>query len=450
MVGPSWCSPWLILLGAALVSSSVMAAPCTVPNAIANGQVADASKVMDNFNAVANCAQQGVTTTGSPTAGAIPVFSGPGSITKGNLTGDVTTSGDANTTLSNTGVTPGIYLNANVTVDSKGRVTSATNGNGGGGGGGGQLTLVQQYVAGGTDNGFDFTVPNLFLSLEIEVVGRSTYSGAEQDPLILRFNEDTGNNYQWVRYGGTSSGPLSSGASATGSIVAGYLPTATSLSGSVGSYTIRIPNYMTSLQKTGDSSGHGVGGTDMYAMSHGFSWSNISRIDHIEVNLANGNFVAGSLIRLWGRGSSVTNERYGAHRFWRMSSMANSSGQDNMLIAEIKFLDSSSGSLVPSSVSVDGTLGPGYDGPRMTDGDLTTIWAASGPSGHYVVLDFGVAVDPRTLSISVGPGGGGGWQAQAPRTWSWDYSDDGSTWHTATNMVAMGYSGSSYQNISVP
>ena len=35
---------------------AALAAPCTVPNAISNGQVADASKVMENFNAVADCA----------------------------------------------------------------------------------------------------------------------------------------------------------------------------------------------------------------------------------------------------------------------------------------------------------------------------------------------------------------------------------------------------------
>jgi len=68
-------------------------AACTVPNQITNGQPADATVVMGNFNALKDCADVAVTPSGTPAAGNLSVFSGPKSVTSGDLSGDCTTAG---------------------------------------------------------------------------------------------------------------------------------------------------------------------------------------------------------------------------------------------------------------------------------------------------------------------------------------------------------------------
>lgn len=77
----------------ALMPTTRADAACTVPNSITNGQVADATKVMGNFNALTTCVDSAVSPTGTPVAGNLSVFSGPKTVTSGNLSGDCTTAG---------------------------------------------------------------------------------------------------------------------------------------------------------------------------------------------------------------------------------------------------------------------------------------------------------------------------------------------------------------------
>lgn len=92
--GPAFLLVLMLAAGLSMIVPTARAeAACNVPNQIANGQVADATAVMDNFNTVANCADSAVTPSGAPIAGNLTVFSSQKSITNGDLSGDCSTTG---------------------------------------------------------------------------------------------------------------------------------------------------------------------------------------------------------------------------------------------------------------------------------------------------------------------------------------------------------------------
>jgi len=96
----------LMVVLSMMVPTARANAACSVPNQISNGQVADATAVMSNFNAVTDCVNSVVQPTGSPATGNLPVFSGPNSIGPGDLSGDCATSGSLAVTCTKTGGVP--------------------------------------------------------------------------------------------------------------------------------------------------------------------------------------------------------------------------------------------------------------------------------------------------------------------------------------------------------
>jgi hypothetical protein len=85
-------------------------AACSVPNSITNGQTADATAVMGNFNALKDCANLAVLPSGTPAVGSLSVFSGASTITSGNLSGDCMTAGSLGVTCTKTnGVSLGYF-----------------------------------------------------------------------------------------------------------------------------------------------------------------------------------------------------------------------------------------------------------------------------------------------------------------------------------------------------
>jgi hypothetical protein len=193
-----YSSTLLAVIGSLLATAASAQAPqCTVPNTLVNGQVADATDVMENFNAVADCVESArgdtVTHDGTPATGQVAVFASPTGITGGNLTGDVTTSGATATQLAPSGVTPGTYNNPTVTVDAKGRVTSAFSGPIGGGSGILAFTTLF-YQSAYTLPAGTSTILNVTNANEVMVIGHNitkSVTGA----INVQFSVDGGATY---------------------------------------------------------------------------------------------------------------------------------------------------------------------------------------------------------------------------------------------------------------
>lgn len=164
------------------------------------------------------------------------------------------------------------------------------------------VELIETLTPTGTGT-ITFSDLGAFSHLEIRFSGRSTEAATATD-VMLRFNADTGNNYdrELLRGAGTTAA-ASEDIGQTHALIA-TLAGASATSGLTGSGTIVIPNYRdTNLHKTATSfnvhkSSNSSSGTGIRCW--GAAWRNTAAITSITLALTSGNYAAGTKFSLYG------------------------------------------------------------------------------------------------------------------------------------------------------
>jgi hypothetical protein len=175
----------------------------------------------------------------------------------------------------------------------------------GAGGSGGALTLIETQSPSGTGT-VTFSSLGEYQNLRIVINARCT-TAASSEAVAVRFNGDTGNNYDWQEaYTGQA---IASGqqAMATSHGKFATVPCASAAANLYGPSVAEIPNYRGAAWKTGHSSGTSQTQTsagNMYTLVGGFTWRSTAAITSVTVRLGSGNFVAGSTVSIYGVGNS--------------------------------------------------------------------------------------------------------------------------------------------------
>lgn len=139
-------------------------------------------------------------------------------------------------------------------------------------------------------------IPSTYTNLLIIGTGMRCSQGATDEAVMLRFNNDSGNNYNFGGISVTSTSSANFGNAATGQIsFFSGLARSGDTSARFGAFSILIPNYATASQYR---SAHGTAiaapaGIYRYGGVSGV-WNSTSAIDRIQVIASTGTFAAGS------------------------------------------------------------------------------------------------------------------------------------------------------------
>lgn len=172
------------------------------------------------------------------------------------------------------------------------------------------------------------SIPQGYKDLRIAWQGRSD-AAVQNTAIQATFNGDAGAHYDWnlmfANGGSTTAQSFHTGGASASSVLVGSVPGSSAASGTAGAGTITVPNYI------GTTFDHGVFGTDESVnnlASNGIDtefwagrWNPTSpqAITSIILSLASGNFIAGSVIRVYGEPAAAAGPSVGTGTRTRLS-----------------------------------------------------------------------------------------------------------------------------------
>lgn len=146
-----------------------------------------------------------------------------------------------------------------------------------------------------------------YAHLLIEVYARDDNAGAGMDNLLIRFNGDTGSNYDYQRVTGANTTVSADAAAAGTSGVIGIIVAGGSTANRFGHSNILIPNYANAANdKIASSFGGGVSGTaasSFQAFNAMVNWRSTAAINRVTLLSSTGNLVTGTRVSIYAQGS---------------------------------------------------------------------------------------------------------------------------------------------------
>jgi len=171
--------------------------------------------------------------------------------------------------------------------------------------------LIARYYGGkiGGLSTFTMDIPQVYKHLYIEGVTITDYAGSSAEGLLMRFNGDTGANYNYIELRGQNVSHTSTVGYGQTSILTGTMPTTASTTFPLGSFEMWLPNYRntdmwkTTLVKNGSVGALAVGAFYQMRWTAG-NWQNTNPIQQITFVNGNGGLYLSRMteFRLYGLG----------------------------------------------------------------------------------------------------------------------------------------------------